>query len=657
MATMTGTVTASALNMRSGPSTSYAIVALLPNGTSVTVTETSGSGSSQWGKTTYNGTTGWIFMSYVSITSSDSTGTTSSSPTSEPVDETIEEDTEVGITDAEIQAELEMYRQAAVNDGKVYKGSMRLFGLPPQFPNYQDFPVENVNAELGRTFLNNMVLDAPILTLIPGKPSYLPGNTDKVSTAQSLIAAANESFQELNALGKNLTEANMRYYDFQQDYLTYMKYVNVLCRVAAAFLDLQDFELDGTRLTRYDWKNYRFTSDSYSSLAGSALTVGTNAINSTVDKLKQYGSEAMNTIFGFSSGDAMKDAYMNSYQSVDEDGNPTEATEEEKEEAYREFSRSYSSVSSILFDDQDDVDENLLASLDSSLLNMNFVQFYIDPASGFSESADNTTTESKLQGALDTGSDLMKEIAFLTNSAGVGDSEVAENASTMFDNMTTSLVNSTGSGGNLSSVLSRIISAGTYVVKGENMIFPEIYQRSDYGRNYTISINLKTIYGNRYSIYMDILVPLMHLLALVIPKQGSANTYSSPFLLRAHLPGIFNCNLGIVQSMTIEKNPSGEALSVDGLPMEYRVSLSIKDLYSDLMMTPSNEPLLFLTNASLIDYLAVSCGLDVTTPQLQKKIQMYTDAIVGSISDVPSNAWGVLTSALDSFVISKVLIS
>ena len=287
MATMTGTVTASALNMRSGPSTSYARVELLPNGTSVTITETSGTGSNQWGKTTYNGTTGWIFMGYVNITSTGSSGTTSTSPTSDG-SELISEDTDIGITDAEIQAELERYRQSAVNEGKVYKGSMRLFGLPPQYPNYQDFPVESVNTELGRTFLNNMVLDAPILTLIPGKPSYLPGNTNKVSTAQSLIAASNESFGELNALGKNLTEANMRYYDFQQDYLTYIKYVNVLCRVAAAFLELQDFELDGTRLPRYDWKNYRFTASSYSSLAGSALTTGTNAINSTVDKLKQY---------------------------------------------------------------------------------------------------------------------------------------------------------------------------------------------------------------------------------------------------------------------------------------------------------------------------------------------------------------------------------
>lgn len=653
---MTGTITASGLNVRSGPSTSYAIIGLFYRGDTVTISETSGSGSNKWGKTTINGKTGWIFMGYVNITDTGSTGTTSTSPSGSS-DDTIEEDTDLGITDQEIQAELERYRQSAVNEGRAYKGSMRLFGLPPQFPNYQDFPVENVNTVLGRTFLNNMVLDAPILTLIPGKPSYLPGSKDKVSTSQSLIAGANESFGELNALGKNLTEANMRYYDFQQDYLTYIKYVNVLCRVAASFLELQDFELDGTKLSRYDWKNYRFTASSYTSMSGTALTSGVDAITSTVDKLKQYGKDAINTIFGFSSGDAMKDAYMESYQTVDEDGNPKEATDEEKEAAYNNFVKNYSSSNSILFDDQDDVDENLIASLDNALLNMNFVQFYIDPASGFSESADNTTTESKLQSALDSGGDLMKEIAFLTNSAGISDTEVAENASTMFDNMTTSLINSTSGAGSLGNVMSRIISAGTYVVKGENMIFPEIYQRSDYGRNYTISINLKSIYGNRYSIYMDTIVPLMHLLALVIPKQGSANTYSSPFLIRAHLPGVFNCNLGIVQSMSIEKNPSGDALSIDGLPMEYRVSLSVKDLYSDLMMTPSNEPLLFITNASLVDYLAVTCGLDVTSPQLEKKIQMYTDAIVGSIQDVPSNAWGILTNALDSFIISKVAIS
>lgn len=55
------TVTASALNIRSGPGTTYAAVAsALQKGTKVTVTQVSG----EWGKVTINGVTGWINLRY-----------------------------------------------------------------------------------------------------------------------------------------------------------------------------------------------------------------------------------------------------------------------------------------------------------------------------------------------------------------------------------------------------------------------------------------------------------------------------------------------------------------------------------------------------------------------------------------------------------------
>lgn len=55
------TVTASALNVRSGPGTNYAtITSSLPNGTTVTVTQVSG----DWGKITVKGLTGWINLRY-----------------------------------------------------------------------------------------------------------------------------------------------------------------------------------------------------------------------------------------------------------------------------------------------------------------------------------------------------------------------------------------------------------------------------------------------------------------------------------------------------------------------------------------------------------------------------------------------------------------
>lgn len=57
-------ITASLLRVRSGPDTSYPTSAEnIPYGTTVTVTEISG----EWGKVTYKGKTGWIYMLYTEL--------------------------------------------------------------------------------------------------------------------------------------------------------------------------------------------------------------------------------------------------------------------------------------------------------------------------------------------------------------------------------------------------------------------------------------------------------------------------------------------------------------------------------------------------------------------------------------------------------------
>lgn len=63
--TATGTtykITASVLNVRSGPGTSYSIIGSLNNGDTVSVYET----SSGWGRINYKGSTGWVSMQYCS---------------------------------------------------------------------------------------------------------------------------------------------------------------------------------------------------------------------------------------------------------------------------------------------------------------------------------------------------------------------------------------------------------------------------------------------------------------------------------------------------------------------------------------------------------------------------------------------------------------
>lgn len=60
----TATVTASSLNLRSGPSTSYAVLRSMPNGSVVTVVQGPSNG---WYQVTYQGTTGWASGAYLEM--------------------------------------------------------------------------------------------------------------------------------------------------------------------------------------------------------------------------------------------------------------------------------------------------------------------------------------------------------------------------------------------------------------------------------------------------------------------------------------------------------------------------------------------------------------------------------------------------------------
>lgn len=59
-----GTVTADpSLRLRSGAGTNYSVLANIPYGTVLTITQTNGN----WGKTTYNGKSGWVSLDYIQI--------------------------------------------------------------------------------------------------------------------------------------------------------------------------------------------------------------------------------------------------------------------------------------------------------------------------------------------------------------------------------------------------------------------------------------------------------------------------------------------------------------------------------------------------------------------------------------------------------------
>ena len=616
MATYSGKITASKLNVRKSASTSSSIVKKYKKGDKITITQIKTTSSQKWGKTK----DGWVCLSsgnskYVSY---DKGGKKSDKDDKKPSKKEAKE--------AKIRYNklYDALKSSTNNGGKLNK-TMQLFGLPYQFLPSVDYRVDTVSDTIGRKFVQNIILDAPVATILPGEPSYLPGEKDKTSWTNAFIKAANGSFGELQSLaGSKKGTEDVKFYDFKTAYIEYMQYVNILCRTCATFLELKGkkYKINGKEVNflTYDWKDYRWNGKPYRStsaaVASATAKTVTKAAKSLFNTLKDAGTAVFDTLTGKSSS-------TSSSNKISVNDKTTKMSEEEQ------------------------------TTLEDLFKNVHFVQFYVDPESGVNENMTNSTTQSSLKGAFDSASSAMKEIAFMANSGGVD----ATSLQNLGDSMLTSLGNALGGGiGALNSqagtLVNRLLSTSSNIIKGENVIMPDIYSGSSYTKSYTLTIHLKALYGNIYSIYMDVLVPLMHLIALVLPKATTANTFSAPFLVKFYIPGICTCNMGIVESIQITKPTTTEAYNVDGLPTEMDVTLNIADLYSDLSMTPANNPILFVNNSSLVEYLGTICGLNLIEPQYTTKMTNLWNNIKNSITDIPDTVISKATEKMDDAIYS-----
>jgi hypothetical protein len=234
--------------------------------------------------------------------------------------------------------------------------------------------------------------------------------------------------------------------------------------------------------------------------------------------------------------------------------------------------------------------------------------------------------------------DMTKEIQFILDAApGMADG-------------TNDLANKAGQGikdlgntatGVLGDVIKSISSSASTIVRGANLIFPEIWKSSNYQRNFNIEIKLSTPYGTPRNIFLDILVPMWFWICLTAPRQASANSYMSPFLVRCHVPGIFSVDNGLVSSLSIRKGGDDSAWSVDGFPLEVTLSLQITDLYHELSISSLNgakydDMWNFMWNDSLINYISVQSGLNMKSNEMALKAAVAANLV----SDMPRNLVG-----------------
>lgn len=429
-----------------------------------------------------------------------------------------------------------------------------VFGMPYQFLPIADMrlisgngPDTSFNA-IGRKYLEKIIARMPLFLITPGRAEFMARySKDKKKTVMSELASLDGSGNEKRL--ESILQESGEYYNFYNDWATYYKVVNPLCRIAATLLRLYRYRIPGTNtpITQFNWANNS---------------------NNYIQKMFSYkGASA----------------------------------------------------------------------------------YYINSDPQVSESFSNESTKPSIADKINTLSEKMREMQFLIGAASSDfrynheDSKDGRGLGASVYNMLTGGNKSGGGGGETSagSVIGSIASGMSEVVAGSKMRFPEIWSDSSFSKDYSINIRLISPDSDNLSVYLNIIVPLIHLISLAGPRATGPNTYGSPFLIRCFYRGFFNINLGIITSMSITKGGEGK-WSYQNVPVEVDVSITIKDLYDLMCLSINNNDnfntdVSILSNNLLMDYLCNMCGVNFSEVDLVRTLVLYKIIVEEKFRDLPTN--------------------
>lgn len=270
------------------------------------------------------------------------------------------------------------------------------------------------------------------------------------------------------------------------------------------------------------------------------------------------------------------------------------------------------------------------------------IAFYADCGNTVDDSFSNSTTQSQLASSLNSLSDTGRELNFVM---GEIDSSLGTNFGGLInqdavgDGILSGVNKLLGKG----NIITSILSKAQNLLAGGRMQFPEIWSDSSFSRSYNCKLKLVSPSGDKLSVFLNILVPIYHLLAMVLPRESNATqshagiSYYSPFLVRAYSKGLFNIDMGLITDLNISKGAEGEWTTY-GIPTVAEVSFSIKDLYEGMCMSKPNSavsatlgliaPIFanqstgIMSNITELDYIANSCGVNINDQEYYRSIRL-----------------------------------
>lgn len=285
--------------------------------------------------------------------------------------------------------------------------------------------------------------------------------------------------------------------------------------------------------------------------------------------------------------------------------------------------------------------------------------WYCDSETNISDNFSNGTTESMLGSKINSVSDYGRELQFLlgTVKSGTGvafdkftnQEELTKNMENVNDFISKTLGDNSVSG-----IFGSITNAAQTVVAGGKLVFPEMWSESSFSRSYNVNLKLVSPDGDDLSVYLNIIVPMLHLLGFALPREAAkGHGYISPFLVRAFYKGLFNVDMGIITDLSFNKGREA-AWTSSGIPTIVEVSFTIKDLYNDIYLTNMDSMKHnMMHNIILMDYISNLCGININEVDIYRAIDLF---LIQNIKNRITDTWHMkIWKNLEQYVSNKWL--
>lgn len=253
------------------------------------------------------------------------------------------------------------------------------------------------------------------------------------------------------------------------------------------------------------------------------------------------------------------------------------------------------------------------------------IAFMMTKSISCSETISNSTRENPLQEQLNAASSEEQQ-----------NEQTGQNTGNLFKDILNSVISGDPShatsavmdvGGKLARKVGGMVSQMALIKSGAaRIMLPEVWESSSFSRSYSFTFDCFAPYGNPLCKFETWGIQLCFWLTMALPRQVGSYSYIEPFVGRYVMPGKFNINYGIVDSLSIDRGDDiNDWNNSDNLPRTVKLSVSVKDFQPSLMLPRASRSLLRMGYESLFppsgfaEYMATVAGLSLSDQMDWKK--------------------------------------